>query len=101
MAAIDRASISETFADTAGQLWDPVLERAEASGELRPGLDRSDVHLWLSHVGFTVVSMLDSKPNWKRADYLQFLRTFVVPAFLGPGSKGGATAQPTDAGTVV
>jgi AcrR family transcriptional regulator len=95
MAMADRASISETLAGVAGQFWDPILDAAEDSGELRIGLDRSDVHLWLSHVGLTVIAMLDSMPTWTDADYRQFLRTFVIPAFIEPSSKDRRARSPS------
>jgi AcrR family transcriptional regulator len=99
MPIADRASISEIFADVAGQFWDPFLDAAEASGELRSGLDRSEIHLWLSQVGLVVIAMLDIKPEWKDADYRQFLQTFVIPAFVEPSSKG-RSAQPSAASSL-
>jgi hypothetical protein len=66
---------------------------------LRAGLDRSEIHLWLSQVGLVVIAMLDIKPEWKDADYRQFLKTFVIPAFVEPSSKG-RSAQPSAASSL-
>lgn len=93
MATADRARISETFADITGLFWDPFLDAMEASGQLRTGLDRNDVHLWLSHVGLMVVALLESRPTWTKSEHLHFLQTFVIPAFVQPKPKSGVQSR--------
>jgi AcrR family transcriptional regulator len=83
-----RLAATDTFATLTAEFWDPFLDAAEARGELHPGLDRHDTHVWLGHVGILLMSMLrrESDP----AKLRDLLRSFVVPAFVTGPRKGKA-----------
>jgi AcrR family transcriptional regulator len=83
-----------------GELWEPVLTRAAAAGELREGLDLKAAYQWLTYVNFVLVGWLDLESHnveWHRG----MLRQFVVPAFVastpaaGKGNAPGTLALPT------
>lgn len=68
-----------------GDLWEPVLSKAAAAGELRDGLDFKAAYQWLTYVNFVLVGWLDldsRNVEWHRS----MLRQFVVPAFLAERS---------------
>lgn len=88
-----RVADTDAFATLTGEFWDPFLDAAAERGELRPGLDRHEVHVWLGSVGLILMSILDREeiPNPKAMREL--VRQFVVPAFLADGASG-KTKQP-------
>jgi AcrR family transcriptional regulator len=71
---------TDTAAALCGEFWDPLLDEAESSGEMRTGLDRHQVHLWLANVGLILMSLLD-KDTSGTAGHRKMIRDLVVPAF--------------------
>lgn len=88
---------TDTFARLTGEFWDPFLDAAEARGELRPGLDRHEAHVWLGHVGIILMSLLDREPKSEPAKFRKLVRSFVVPAFVN-ASRGAQPAKVVRAG---
>ena len=77
-----------------GELWEPVLSKAAAAGELREGLDLKAAYHWLAYVNFVLVGWLDLDPRnveWHRS----MLRQFVVPAFVAEGGAPGRAGTQT------
>jgi AcrR family transcriptional regulator len=83
-----RLASTDTSATLTGEFWDPFLDAAEGRGELRPGLDRHDVHVWLGHVGLLLMNLLTREPESAPAKLRNLLRSFVVPAFVAPPRSG-------------
>jgi AcrR family transcriptional regulator len=83
-----RLASTDTSATLTGEFWDPFLDAAEGRGELRPGLDRHDVHVWLGHVGLLLMNLLKREPESAPAKLGNLLRSFVVPAFVTPPRSG-------------
>ena len=77
-----RLASTDTSATLTGEFWDPFLDAAEARGELRPGLDRHDIHVWLGHVGLLLMGLMTREPESDPAKLRDLLRSFVVPAFV-------------------
>jgi AcrR family transcriptional regulator len=87
-----RVASTDTSATLTGEFWDPFLNAAEGRGELRPGLDRHDVHVWLGQVGLLLMSLLKREPESDPAKFRDLLRSFVVPAFV-TASRDGKPAK--------
>ena len=83
-----RVTSTDAFATLTGEFWDPFLDAAEGRGELRPGLDRHDVHVWLGHVGLVLMSLLKKGAESDPAKLRSLLRSFVVPAFVSAARDG-------------
>jgi AcrR family transcriptional regulator len=83
-----RLASTDTSATLTGEFWDPFLDAAEGRGELRPGLDRHDVHVWLGHVGLLLMNLLKREPESAPAKLRNLLRSFVVPAFVTAPRSG-------------
>lgn len=90
-----RVASTDAFATLTGEFWDPFLDAAEARGELRPGLDRHDVHVWLGQVGLVLMGLLEREPETDPAKFRDLVRSFVVPAFVTASrdSKPAKTAR--------
>jgi hypothetical protein len=68
------------------ELWDPYLDAAIANNELRRGLPRSDIHLWMSNIARMLMRGLeDGDGDLKR--YRSILRRFVAPAFASANAQ--------------
>ena len=93
-----RVASTDAFATLAGEFWDPFLDAAEARGELRPGLDRHDVHVWLGQVGLVLMGLLEREPQSDPAKFRDLLRSFVVPAFAAT-ARDDKPAKAVRAGT--
>lgn len=76
---------TNAFATLAAEFWDPFLDEAEANGELAPGLDRTEVHIWLGSLGLMLMSLFEQGSR-KPPEYREFLHTFVAPAFVRESS---------------
>ena len=76
-----RVGSTDAFATLAGEFWDPFLDAAERRGELRPGLDRHEVHVWLGQVGLVLMGLLEREPESDPEKLRNLVRSFVVPAF--------------------
>jgi len=87
-----RVASTDAFATLAGEFWDPFLDAAEGRGELRPGLDRHDVHVWLAQVGLVLMGLLEREPESDPAKFGDLVRSFVVPAFV-TASRDGKPAK--------
>jgi len=83
-----RLASTDTSATLTGEFWDPFLDAAEERGELRPGLDRHDIHVWLGHVGLLLMGLMTREPDSDPAKYRDLLRSFVVPAFVTAPRSG-------------
>jgi AcrR family transcriptional regulator len=83
-----RLASTDTSATLTGEFWDPFLDAAEERGELRPGLDRHDMHVWLGHVGLLLMGLLTREPKSDPAKLRDLLRSFVVPAFVTAPRSG-------------
>ena len=70
------------------EMWDPLLDAAVANNELPPGLQRSDIHVWLSNVTKMVMRGLEDGDGDVRR-YRSILRRFVAPAFASAKTKAG------------
>jgi AcrR family transcriptional regulator len=70
------------------EMWDPLLDAAVANNELPPGLQRSDIHVWLSNVTKMVMRGLEDGDGDVRR-YRSILRRFVAPAFASAKAKAG------------
>jgi AcrR family transcriptional regulator len=90
-----RVGSTDAFATLAGEFWDPFLDAAERRGELRPGLDRHDVHVWLGQVGLVLMGLLEREPDSDPAKLRNLVRSFVVPAFTvgSPHDKAAKVAR--------
>jgi AcrR family transcriptional regulator len=75
-----RIGSTPTAAELSGEFWEPLLNEAEANGEMRPGLDRQQVHLWLANVGLMLMS-LQRADNANIGSYRSMIRDLVAPAF--------------------
>lgn len=87
-----RVADTGAFATLTGEFWDPFLDAAEERGELRSGLDRHEVHVWLGSVGLMLMSILDREELPNRAAMRSLVRQFVLPAFVAtdaPGDQAG------------
>jgi len=93
-----RMASTDAFATLAGEFWDPFLDAAAGRGELRSGLDRHDVHVWLGHVGLVLIGLLEREPQSDPAKLRDLLRSFVVPAFVAT-ARDGKPAKAVRAGT--
>lgn len=89
-----RVASTDAFATLTGEFWDPFLDAAEKRGQLRPGLDRHEVHVWLGNVGLILMSILEREEIPNPAAMRSLVRQFVVPAFLAPGTAAGAVPPP-------
>lgn len=93
-----RVGSTNAFATLAAEFWDPFLNESEARGELKPGLNRSEIHIWLGSVGLLLMSLFEQNAR-KPHEYRDFLHTFVAPAFVPgaptptPGSGGPASGK--------
>jgi AcrR family transcriptional regulator len=83
-----RVASTDAFATLTGEFWDPFLDAAEGRGELRPGLDRHDVHVWLGQVGLVLMGLLEREPESDPATLRNLVRSFVVPAFVTTSRHG-------------
>ena len=70
------------------EMWDPLLDAAVANNELPPGLQRSDIHVWLSNVTKMVMRGLEDGDGDVRR-YRSILRRFVAPAFASAKAQAG------------
>ena len=93
-----RVASTDAFATLAGEFWDPFLDAAEGCGELRSGLDRHNVHVWLGQVGLVLIGLLEREPQSDPAKLRELLRSFVVPAFVAT-ARDGKPAKAVRAGT--
>jgi AcrR family transcriptional regulator len=75
-----RIGSTHTAAELSGEFWGPLLDDAEASGEMRSGLDRQQVNLWLANVGLMLMS-LQRADNANIGTYRSMIRDLVAPAF--------------------
>jgi AcrR family transcriptional regulator len=75
-----RIGTTDTAAVLTGEYWDPILDDAEAKGEMRTGLDRQQLHVWLANVGLMLMSLQD-KDKSSIAAYRTMVRDLVAPAF--------------------
>ena len=87
-----RVGSTDAFATLTGEFWDPFLDAAEERGDLRPGLDRHDVHVWLGNVGLILMSILEREEIPNPSGMRNLVRQFVVPAFLATDVPEAATA---------
>ena len=89
-----RVASTDAFATLTGEFWDPFLDAAEKRGDLRPGLDRHEVHVWLGNVGLILMSILEREEIPNPAAMRSLVRQFVVPAFVAapdaPAAKPSA-----------
>jgi AcrR family transcriptional regulator len=83
-----RLASTDASATLTGEFWDPFLDAAEGRGELRPGLDRHDVHVWLGHTGLLLMNLLKRESESAPAKLRDLLRSFVVPAFVTAPRSG-------------
>jgi AcrR family transcriptional regulator len=83
-----RVVSTDAFATLAGEFWDPFLDAAERQGELRSGLDRHDVHVWLAEVALVLIGLVEREPQSDPAKFRDLLRSFVVPAFVATAQEG-------------
>ena len=74
-----RVGSTDAFATLTGEFWDPFLDAAEERGDLRPGLDRHDVHVWLGNVGLILMSILEREEIPNPSGMRNLVRQFVVP----------------------
>lgn len=81
---------SDTAAKLTGEFWDPLLDQAERTGQMRQDLDRKLVHIWLANVGLTLMSLKND--NSGRINLRELVRDLVVPAFI-PLSTEHPTAK--------
>jgi AcrR family transcriptional regulator len=75
-----RIGTTDTAAALTGEFWDPILDAAERNGEMRTGLDRRQLHVWLANVGLMLMSLQD-KDKSSIAAYRTMIRDLVAPAF--------------------
>lgn len=87
-----RVGSTDAFATLTGEFWDPFLDAAEERGDLRPGLDRHDVHVWLGNVGLILMSILEREEIPNPSAMRNLVRQFVVPAFLATDVPEATTA---------
>ena len=87
-----RVASTDAFATLTGEFWDPFLDAAEKRGDLRPGLDRHEVHVWLGNVGLILMSILEREEIPNPAAMRNLVRQFVVPAFVNVPASGTAKA---------
>jgi AcrR family transcriptional regulator len=71
---------SETAVDLTAELWDPLLETAQQSGDLAPERDRRQMCRWLLFIQLLFVGRLDLIPD-NLDEHRQMLREFLLPAF--------------------
>lgn len=86
-----RIGATDTAATLTAEYWDPLLDEAERTGEMRTGLDRRQVHIWLGNVGLIFMSLL-TKDKGATATYREMIRALVVPAFR-PASAERSSAR--------
>ena len=90
------ASNSDAFAEMASAFWAPLVKEAQARGEVRAGLDPDAVLRWLLRVFLTYLEPSEGERPFDeiRAE----LETFLLPAFLAPGSgeRPGGPRPETD-----
>ncbi len=87
-----RVASTDAFATLTGEFWNPFFDAAEKRGQLRPGLDRHEVHVWLGNVGLILMSILEREELPNPAAMRSLIRQFVVPAFVSSPDGAGATA---------
>ncbi|WP_345384306.1 helix-turn-helix domain-containing protein [Pseudonocardia yuanmonensis] len=63
------------------ELWKPILETAQRSGEMRADLDLHEAARWLARITTMMVSQEEGM-RLAPEDLRRELRTFLVPAFL-------------------
>jgi len=85
-----RIGTTDTAAALTAEFWDPLLDEAERSGEIREGLDRRQLHIWLANLGLMFMSLLN-KDKSATATYREMIRALVVPAF-----RPDTAAHPSD-----
>jgi AcrR family transcriptional regulator len=76
-----RLGATDAAAELTAEFWDPTLDKAEASGQMRRGLNRSHLHVWLANLGLMLMALLE-KDRSAVSEYRDMIRTLVVPAFL-------------------
>jgi AcrR family transcriptional regulator len=65
------------------EMWEPYIERAKESGELRRDLDVDDACAWLALVQLMLVGRLDfSNPD--DPSHSKLLTSYLLPAFSSP-----------------
>jgi AcrR family transcriptional regulator len=75
-----RLGTTDAAAELTAEFWDPILDKAEANGQMRGGLDRSHLHLWLANLGLMFMALLE-KDRSATSEYREMIRNLVVPAF--------------------
>lgn len=75
-----RIGATDTAVVLTGEFWDPTLDDAEARGEMRSGLDRRQLHVWLANVGLMLMSLQEQNKGNIGA-YRTMVRDLVAPAF--------------------
>lgn len=80
-----RIGSTDTAAELSAEFWDPLLDEAERTGQMRTGLDRRQVHIWLANLGLMFMSLLN-KDKGATAAYREMIRALVVPAFRPDGA---------------
>ncbi|EHB58857.1 regulatory protein TetR [Mycolicibacterium rhodesiae JS60] len=75
-----RIGSTDTAAELSAEFWDPLLDEAERTGQMRTGLDRRQLHIWLANLGLMFMSLLN-KDKGATAMYREMIRALVVPAF--------------------
>jgi AcrR family transcriptional regulator len=67
--------------DFASEVWGPVLDEAEAAGQLRAGIDRQLAYQWLTSINILLIGWIDNAGSVK-AGHRELLREFFTPAFV-------------------
>ena len=82
------SGLSDRFLGTSGvavelthELWEPILAKAQAKGQLREGLDLHDASAWLAQVAWMLVAQHPATQEDREAQE-RLLQAFLVPAFL-------------------
>jgi AcrR family transcriptional regulator len=92
-----RIGSTHTAVELTAEFWEPLLSQAEANGEMRTGLNRDEVYMWLANLGLMLMS-LQRADDSNIATYRNMLRDLVVPAFRkqseSPAKKRKGIAKP-------
>ncbi|WP_166877690.1 TetR/AcrR family transcriptional regulator [Salinibacterium sp. ZJ450] len=74
--------------DLTAELWNPILDDAERTGELRQGLDRRELSDWITHLEIMFITRFDDDED-SLTRIRSFVRQFVVPAVVAPDFTNG------------
>jgi AcrR family transcriptional regulator len=73
-----RFGLTVDAAELAGEFWYRLFDAAEASGDMRKGLDRGRLNMWFAGIGLMLMTMLDTGSD--PAELRRMVRELVVPA---------------------